>query len=370
MKELISVISGVAIVQLLLFLVFLWFGKYKNKQQLAAFLGANILFLITFFISWEQVLIPAAWQLPLEALYCSGYFFAPALYLYIAAVVGLSVTRWQRLYISSFVLSLIYLSVSVIETLTGNSVNLGGLKLSFLMVLLMHLQILVFMFVLLRLIMQISKRLETEYSNLEKHKIHWIYWVVFAFIGMWMIDLFELVFGKVLGLTASYRYTLILISVGINALFANVTIFKGLSQPSLFADNIIKSPLTPVHPIPQVAQTEELKSRLLSIMHLQKPYLEPEITLSELAMKTGINTKYLSQILNDQLGKNFYEFINDYRVEEAKKMLSDSALVDKTILEILYSCGFNSKSVFNNVFKKNTGVTPSQFRNRKIAKTA
>ncbi|MCD4693709.1 MAG: helix-turn-helix domain-containing protein [Calditrichales bacterium] len=103
--------------------------------------------------------------------------------------------------------------------------------------------------------------------------------------------------------------------------------------------------------------------KLISFMKSEKKYLIPDLTLNELAEKVSIPPFHLSQILNTCLNQNFFDFINSYRIEESKKLLSEHSSNKKTILEIIYETGFNSKSVFNNAFKKYTGMTPSQFRN-------
>ena len=67
-------------------------------------------------------------------------------------------------------------------------------------------------------------------------------------------------------------------------------------------------------------------------------------------------------MINSKFGQNFYDFVNHYRIEEAKSIMVSNTDDKKTILEILYEVGFNSKSAFNNAFKKNTGKTPSEFK--------
>ena len=97
-------------------------------------------------------------------------------------------------------------------------------------------------------------------------------------------------------------------------------------------------------------------------MQKEKPHLNQTLTLNNLAASLNVQPKILSQIINQNLNKNFYDFINDYRVNEAKTILSDNSKAEMTVLEILYECGFNSKSVFNTAFKRYTGLTPSEFR--------
>ncbi len=83
-----------------------------------------------------------------------------------------------------------------------------------------------------------------------------------------------------------------------------------------------------------------------------------------MAGKIGIHPRYLSQIINESLGQNFFDFINHYRIEEAKRMLTQTLDEHITVLEVLYEVGFNSKSAFNTAFKRHTGVTPTEFKKR------
>ena len=97
-------------------------------------------------------------------------------------------------------------------------------------------------------------------------------------------------------------------------------------------------------------------------MQHDKLYLEPELTIDALAATIVCSRHHLSQALNEKLGKSFYDCVNHYRVEEAKLLLADDGRAAHKITSIAYDAGFNSISTFNDVFKKNTGVTPSQYR--------
>lgn len=107
------------------------------------------------------------------------------------------------------------------------------------------------------------------------------------------------------------------------------------------------------------AQLEEDIDALYQYMERHKPYLEESLTLQDLSTKTNIPAKRLSYLINQKIGKHFFDFINDYRIEDSKKLLQESEL---TIQQIMYEVGFNSKSSFNTAFKKSTSQTPSGFR--------
>jgi ligand-binding sensor domain-containing protein/AraC-like DNA-binding protein len=105
-------------------------------------------------------------------------------------------------------------------------------------------------------------------------------------------------------------------------------------------------------------------NRLLKIMEEEKPYLDPELSLQTLAKRMEITKEDLSQVINEQLDRNFKNFINEYRIEEAKKKLLDPKEDQFVLMKIAFDVGFNSKSVFNASFKKFTGMSPSQYRKK------
>lgn len=103
-------------------------------------------------------------------------------------------------------------------------------------------------------------------------------------------------------------------------------------------------------------------NRLLEFMEENRPYLEPELNLRQLSEAVGIPSHLLSMLLSIYLDRNFYTFINEYRVREAKRRLSADPNKEHNILTIAYDSGFNSKSTFNTVFRRFEGVTPSEYR--------
>ncbi|MDW7691758.1 helix-turn-helix domain-containing protein [Flammeovirgaceae bacterium SG7u.111] len=107
--------------------------------------------------------------------------------------------------------------------------------------------------------------------------------------------------------------------------------------------------------------TELFTKRLLAHLVEEKPYLDPFLTLRTLAEQIDIHPNQLSWLLNENMGKNFNEFINSYRVEEFKKLSQDPKKSHITLMGLAYESGFNSKTVFNTYFKKETGLTPKQF---------
>lgn len=109
------------------------------------------------------------------------------------------------------------------------------------------------------------------------------------------------------------------------------------------------------------------KTRLLKLMEEEKPYLNNQLNLPQLAHLLALTTHQLSYLLNTALDINFSSFINKYRAEEAKKLLADAKKEHYSMLQIAYEAGYNSKTVFNTHFKKASGMSPSTFRRQHLA---
>ena len=109
--------------------------------------------------------------------------------------------------------------------------------------------------------------------------------------------------------------------------------------------------------------------KIIDIMEEEKLYLDPLLTLDKFASLLGINRFYISQVINEKLGKNFPDFVNAYRIEKTKSLLASEKGKQYTLLAVAYESGFNSKTSFNTVFKKYTGLTPSAFRKAQLLNT-
>ncbi len=109
------------------------------------------------------------------------------------------------------------------------------------------------------------------------------------------------------------------------------------------------------------AELISINKKLLVIMESEKPYLNPDLTLPELAKKLNVSRNHLSNVINQVHKVNFYQFVNRYRVEEVKKLMRDPANKHLKLLSLAYDAGFNSKASFNRIFKQMTHMTPSEY---------
>lgn len=202
--------------------------------------------------------------------------------------------------------------------------------------------------------------IEQEVSNTEQVNIAWVrfFMGVFLFINLFfLITLFAQIhlgnlfwFSK----TISVIFSLSIFALG----------YKGILQKELFQPDRTKSPLLPEPSSPELPTRqvdEELINRLLLFMDETKPYLDPELTLSSLAKDVGVSRSLLSQLINECIGDNFYNFINKYRVEQVKVFMQDPTMKHFSLLGLALEAGFKSKSTFNLIFKRFTGLTPTEY---------
>ena len=110
------------------------------------------------------------------------------------------------------------------------------------------------------------------------------------------------------------------------------------------------------------SEAKQYVEKLNNYMKGSKSYLNPNLTLPQLAEELSMSPHILSQVINDQFKLNFFDFVNQYRVQEFKEIVFKPKYENFSLLGIAFECGFNSKSAFNRIFKKTTGLTPSQFK--------
>jgi len=210
-----------------------------------------------------------------------------------------------------------------------------------------------------------------QLSEIDNVNLSWLVsllWLLFPLWILYIIDIFfsaRLGIGDQAGMLLHIILVLIIYSMG----------YLGLRQPSVFKTDasLSHAALTGTENIAlerdKYSKSKlsneyraEIKAKLFAVMKENKPYLENGITLPELAEVVGCTSNNLSQVINDELGKSFFDFINEYRIKHAKQQLLCSESGKIPILQIAMDAGFNSKSAFYTAFRKEVGMTPSQYR--------
>lgn len=157
---------------------------------------------------------------------------------------------------------------------------------------------------------------------------------------------------------------------GFITLFSFVYSFYGIRQPVIFGQMVNvhvdekKEPEKYSRSGLRDNQADEYLVTLISYVEKNKPFLDRDLTIHDLASQTGIPKHYITQVLNEKHGRNFFSFINEYRVKEVIERFSDPRFNHYTILAVAFDAGFNSKTTFNSIFKSQTGLTPSHYREK------
>lgn len=175
---------------------------------------------------------------------------------------------------------------------------------------------------------------------------------------------------------SDYRQIFLWLNVVVGSVALFITcwlVMKALNHPELFRGINSKIQLTK-DILPEVEEKTESKkvqddaistqiSRLKQYMAEREPFLDPSLTIQELANQIDIPVRDLSVLINHHMDQHFFDFVNEYRIQKAMGILKDQFRSQLTVLEILYEVGFNSKSSFNTSFKKHTNLTPTAYRN-------
>ncbi|MFT7559180.1 MAG: AraC-like DNA-binding protein [Flavobacteriales bacterium] len=200
--------------------------------------------------------------------------------------------------------------------------------------------------------------LKQTHSEFSIKKFGWLRILVGGFFLNWTWSIVIQFVGRYIGgssadiVGAAHNYMLFVI---INALITYSLYYFFMQRKSGVGENDTgqNTPILCPRVIAKVAATVEKKNY----------HLEPNITLEELSLRIDLPIRTVSTVINKHYGKNFFDFINGYRIDTAKSLLIDPSKAHLSILEILSKSGFNSTSSFHRYFKRMVGLTPTEFRN-------
>lgn len=225
-------------------------------------------------------------------------------------------------------------------------------------------QIMIYLVLSIKIIIGYSKDIKNHFSFTEKINLNWVLNLIVSLAIIWMLWFLDTRYP-----TNFLKY----MEAGMFTFFIYFLGFKGIKQPEIFKktaepdNNILET--ESIIPSKKYEKTgisteviETAIARLTQFMETEKVYKNSQLTLSDLAVLTELPNHHLSQILNENLKLNFYDYVNKYRVEEVKRDLLNPQKNNFTILALALDAGFNSKASFNKAFKKHTGLSPSEFK--------
>ena len=315
----------------------------------------------------------------------AAFLYGPLLYIYVAALTAR--TRWwmSRLswlhflpFVVSIGLLIPYLRLSdatLVEMIyagtgTGPEIGQWGLGKAILDVLP---RVLIGAYVLLGFhkLAQHGRHIREQFSLIEHISLVWLRNLLIAIAALWVLYAIALAYGGVGPVENLLNVAIVVVVYTLG--------YMGMRQPQIFRQQDRLEPLSAEDDTKDSARPKyersaldaDMSAALLQelrvLMEADKPYLDSTLTLAQLAKQLGVSPNYLSQIINQQTGSNFFDYINGHRVEAAKQILADPAKARLNVLTVAMDAGFNSKSAFYTAFKHHTDMTPSQYRQRNLS---
>ncbi len=207
------------------------------------------------------------------------------------------------------------------------------------------------------------KKIKGFFSNTYKMELNWILSFLVLYALLFVYDFAQTTVSNLV-IELNYMqqwwmtlYTgLIIIYVGVMGFFTDTTKLQKLN----FSFTPNRSSIPNLDDVEKSISPDDIAS-LKALMSNQKPYLNPDLNLADLAQMARMNRAQLSETINSGFDMNFNDFVNKYRVEEFKRKLDDKVHQKLSLLGIAFECGFNSKATFNRVFKKLTNTSPTEY---------
>ena len=365
----VDILNLISMFQLFLFVIFL-LNKEVNKNRLSNLL--LVAFFICQFLSISNHFILSQRNFFIEItphMFFLGtpfaWLWAPLFYLYVKSLLysDFSLRKKDIIHSIPFILFLLYdifqfhiQSVEEKTTLIANNRFLT-LNLSLIINLMITLQISVYLVFVFKMYYKYRKSLKNRQSSIDVHQSNWLQIFIFGYLIAFLITDFCRI-----GLYTyqSLKDVFVFFSFFGFFIYFILLFYIAISNPLIFT-KIEEKPEAKTHVIPK-HEAYFLLKKINDYMLQSEPFLNPELSLKQLATELKTPERLLSGVINQYSNQNFYDFINNFRIEKAKKLLAEDTLKKSTIQEIFYDSGFNSKSTFNLAFKKSTGITPTEFK--------
>ncbi len=354
-------ISTVGAVQgVLLSLVFLFGKSVPASRKLLGW------YVLLFSLGLLEPYVEANWagylwgQVMFTLLAYGNFLYGPLLYLFVYYLVR-NENVFRRGHLLHFVPFIAGVSLELVQLFSGMAVVAGELY-DFIAFELLIAHILTYNILTIYLLHRHGHALLEVYSNLEANDLRWLKGFVILLTVIYVVS-FTITHLIAFGVEVRDFYLLVQLAITV-AIYA--LSYRAILRPKLFyPDHAVDIAQGAVRYERSGLKPEKAKmyeAQLREYMEQEKPYLDPALSVYTLAEKLEIPRHHLTQVINECFQKNFYAFVNDYRVEEVQRMILDPKFSHFNLSALGLEAGFKSKTAFNNNFKKVTGLTPSEWR--------
>jgi AraC-like DNA-binding protein len=212
-----------------------------------------------------------------------------------------------------------------------------------------------------------KRRILGQFSNQEKINLNWLRFLFYGMGVLWTVIIFTGNDEWIFSMASVFIVFIGYFGIKQGGIFTNRfpemteedPIREFVIENAVYDSGIVKKKYAKSGLNEDAAK--DLHLQLQHVMYTGKLFTEPELTLTDLAGRLSVHPNYLSQVINESEGVNFYDYVNALRVEEFKRLVSIPENQKYTLLALAYDCGFNSKSAFNRFFKKSTSLSPSEY---------
>lgn len=370
---LLNAIELLAGFQAFLFALYLLFKK-EGKRLSNYFIAIFIMLLAYNVLDFFADLIFNRWNENISVLLqLLIYFAAPALYFHVKTSLfpNFKLKSKDLKHALPFViLSIVVIYLIIIESGEGKVSDKTERIIGLIFYAILYLQTFYYLYLSYRLLKKHKAIFYENYSSSNTQRYAYITNLILLVGVLYFLSMINILTRWVFQFE-SFSFISYVVIITILVLFCWLIII-GLRSPELFIDETKAQPsvkkLVKLEQknlsLKSESENKELVEILNQYMREKEPFLDASLTLHNLAEQTNCSSRELSILINHHLNKHFFDFINEFRISKAKELLSDPERKSYTILEILFEVGFNSKSSFNTAFKKITGLTPTQYRQK------
>jgi AraC-like DNA-binding protein len=372
---LIKIIALLSILFLTLYGSFFLFStstkNFKNRFFLALFFFNSFVLFVGHFLSFNEYW--SVFQYFDFIFLASLLAFYPFYYLYLFSAFNFNIvkSRWIYHFIPSILIAVLMLIATSISSWENYNIymnnNLYGTKLtsnSSLILAYLYkgssafhlLQILVYNYLAIRYILKAKSQMHNSFSHLDSYQLKFFYIVNISFILLISIPGFYI---TVIGRTPlnTNEFSLLFLCFLFTSLYL-ILAFVGLRQIPVNVNLSNKNTYLVIHPNDLI----QVEKQLIDYFNNDKPWLNPNLNIWDVASKIGTNRSYVSRVINESMGFNFNHFVNNYRIKEAKLLLKENS--NLSITEISELSGFGSMNSFIRIFKETENCTPTEFKKK------
>ncbi|MFK7811919.1 MAG: helix-turn-helix domain-containing protein [Maribacter sp.] len=368
-------VSGFAVTSVILFMLAVSKNRKTPQNILMLFLSVILLIIITVSASIHDL----RWVFIITNLFEDGarFVLGPLLYIYIKSIFvrDKSPIKNHVFHFLPFLVYWLIISLPIFISRLHGAVIFDYLTLlngNTFFAFVKDIFLLIYVFLSAKMFFVFKRKTKLNYSSFKETHFGWLKKFLISYFLVVLFDLVAISFRTIF--KPDFSYDIGLLSLCFLILVTVYLGYQGLKQatsylPRFLVENEFEEKVSSSQTLKLLPEEELnlLKSKLNDVLTQEKPYLEQEITLSSLAKRIGTTDKKLSVILNHSLNISFYDFINRYRVEEVKEKLTLEEYDKYSLLGIAYSCGFNSKSSFYRAFKKETGISPTDYKKKQTS---